>query len=154
MDGLIYTPAELLKRHDDLAYVRVIQPEIEQKLKDLFKEFSDKLYEVMSRDDEVGEKACRDYYTKPIIGFTVRAKKVGNEEFELIFGDIYMGLKSNISPILPYTRPVSTEDFPFHWFNRAVRQCVYDSGWKTGKLHKSDYRFDELLVYFEKESIQ
>lgn len=68
----IQTPEQLFENHEDWAYSSLIDPNKQERIKEVLHDFSSSLYSRITAED--GRDICSKFYTAAVRGFTVRMR--------------------------------------------------------------------------------
>ena len=152
MDRFFSTPEELFETPEGWAFSQVIDPEKEQTMKQILKNFGMELYHRMVEETKAGsKKLCEQFYTSEVRGCTIKVNTDYFGKQTIVFDDIYLG-RNAISPIMPNI--VSNEDNKLivAWLDKCFRvylSTVY--GWHAGILRAKD---DEKIIIYEARKLE
>ncbi len=147
----IQTPEQLFENHEEWAYASLIDPDKQERIKEVLHDFSSSLYSRITAED--GKSICSQFYTAAVRGFTVRMMNIPKldrtgTERTITFEDVYLGsTKSDIAPILKDSAANDELGETIRWFDSNLRKYLYDLGWLCGILYNKWNKSRKVIIY-------
>ena len=151
----IQTPEQLFENHEDWAYSSLIDPNKQERIKEVLHDFSSSLYSRITAED--GRDICSKFYTAAVRGFTVRMRNIPmigrpDSERTITFEDVYLSSsKDGIAQILSDSAANDEIGEIIRWFDSNFLKYLYDIGWSCGILHNKESNNDRVIIYQARE---